>query len=136
MRGREMPGADETGGEENLRTAEAINEIEGYLLWAAEEERARGRAEEFCARLPWLTASQRADVVRQYCREQRAQSRSYCERVAARSAALRTEYEDVYRRLRRRAVAVLLGVGVVEVLALVVLSQVVPSLSGSAPGVP
>ncbi|MYT30800.1 MULTISPECIES: hypothetical protein [unclassified Streptomyces] len=126
-----MPRADENGGGENRPMAAAINEIEGYLLWAAEEERARSRAEEFCARLPWLTASQRADVVRQYCREQRAQSRSYCERVAVRSAALRTEYEDVYRRLRRRMVAALLGVGAVEVLTLAVLT-----LSGSAPGVP
>ncbi|MEU2364533.1 MULTISPECIES: hypothetical protein [Streptomyces] len=122
---------EESGAGQDLRMAAAINEIEGYLLWEAEQRRARGRAEEFCARLPWLTDSQRADVVRHYCREQHEQSRSYLERIAVRSAALRTEYEGAYRALRRRLVAALLGAGALGALALAVLS-----LSGSAPGVP
>ncbi|MFE3648166.1 hypothetical protein ACFXPZ_37830 [Streptomyces sp. NPDC059101] len=123
--------AEEAGGGEDLRTARTIHEIEGYLLWEAEKERARGQAAEFCDRLPWLTDSQREDVVRHYCREQREMSRSYLERIAVRSASLRTEYESAYRTLRCRLVVALLSVGVLEVLALVVLS-----LSGSAPGVP
>ncbi|MGG2463293.1 hypothetical protein ACO0M4_26385 [Streptomyces sp. RGM 3693] len=123
--------AKEIDGGEDLRTAETINEIEGYLLWEAEKERARSKAAEFCDRLPWLTDSQREDVVRHYCQEQREASRSYLERIAVRSATLRTAYEDAYRALRRRLVVALLSVGVLEVLTLAVLS-----LSGSAPGVP
>ncbi|MEK2475453.1 MULTISPECIES: hypothetical protein [Streptomyces] len=127
---------ERTGGGEDLRMAEAINDIEGYLLWEAEQERARSQAEEFCARLPWLTDSQREDVLRHYCRERREVSRSYLERVAARSASLRAEYEGVYRTLRRRMVAALLSVGVLAVLTLTALTLAAPSLSGSAPGVP
>ncbi|MEW1659368.1 hypothetical protein [Streptomyces sp. NPDC093707] len=123
--------AEETGRGEDVRMAEAINEIEGFLLWEAEREQARTRAEEFCARLPWLTASQREDVAAHYCREQREQSRSYLERIAVRSAALRTEYEGAYRALRRRMMVALLGIGVLEVLAVAVFS-----FTGSAPGVP
>ncbi|KUL55228.1 hypothetical protein ADL22_01780 [Streptomyces sp. NRRL F-4489] len=111
--------------------AEAINEIEGYLLWEAEKERARVRAEEFCARLPWLTTAQREDVVRHYRADQREQSRAYLERVAARSAELRTAYEDAYRALRRRTVAAVLGAAVPVLFVLAVLS-----LTGSAPAAP
>ncbi|MFB7635994.1 hypothetical protein ACFC0M_34315 [Streptomyces sp. NPDC056149] len=122
---------DETGAGGDVRMAEAINEIEGFLLWEAERERARTRAAEFCARLPWLTTAQREDVAAHYCREQHETTRSYLERVAARSAALRAEYEVAYRTVRRRMVVALLGIGVLEVLALAVLT-----LTGNAPGVP
>ncbi|MCK7623429.1 hypothetical protein MUU72_10030 [Streptomyces sp. RS10V-4] len=110
---------------------EVINEIEGYLLWEAEKERAGAQAEDFCARLPWLTTAQRAEVVRHYSREQRAQSRSYLERVAARSAELRTAYEDTYRGLRRRLVLAVLAAGALELFVLAVLF-----LTGSAPAAP
>ncbi len=81
---------------------EAINEIEGYLLWEAEKDRARTRAESFSAGLPWLTDTQREEVERRYCQDQRETSRAYLERIAVRSSALRAEYEEVYRDLRRR----------------------------------
>ncbi|MEU9119394.1 hypothetical protein AB0C96_05960 [Streptomyces sp. NPDC048506] len=82
----------------------AINEIEGYLLWEAEKDRARTRADAFCKDLPWLTDTQRQDVARRYCQDQSEASRSYLERIAARSATLRAEYEGVYRALRRRLI--------------------------------
>jgi hypothetical protein len=82
----------------------AVNEIEGFLLWEAEKDRARTRAEAFCAGLPWLTDTQRQEVAVRYCQDQYENSRAYLERIAVRSANLRTEYEGVYRVLRRRLV--------------------------------
>ncbi|MFD8543842.1 hypothetical protein [Streptomyces sp. NPDC059649] len=82
----------------------SVNEIEGFLLWEAEKDRARTRAEAFCAGLPWLTDTQRQEVAVRYCQDQHETSRAYLERIAVRSASLRTEYEGVYRVLRRRLV--------------------------------
>ncbi|BDM67668.1 hypothetical protein HEK616_11550 [Streptomyces nigrescens] len=96
-------------GEERTRESErdldrAVNEIEGFLLWEAEKDRARTRAEAFCAGLPWLTDTQRQEVAVRYCQDQHETSRAYLQRIAVRSASLRTEYEGVYRVLRRRLV--------------------------------
>ncbi|MFC9229939.1 hypothetical protein ACFTZI_13385 [Streptomyces decoyicus] len=88
---------------------QVINEIEGFLLWEAEKDRARTRARAFCAGLPWLTDSQRREVELRYCQDQRNASRAYLERIAVRSATLRTEYEGVYRALRRRLVTAFLS---------------------------
>ena len=56
---------------EKIRLDEAVNEIEGFLLWEAEKDRARTRADAFCARLPWLTDTQRSEVELHYCQDQR-----------------------------------------------------------------
>ncbi|MEW1753791.1 hypothetical protein AB0411_32135 [Streptomyces angustmyceticus] len=101
----------------------AINEIEGFLLGEAEKDRARSRARAFCDGLPWLTDSQRWEVELRYCQDQRDTSRAYLERIAARSAALRTEYEDVYRALRRRLLTAFLS-GTVAVAALLTVAAV------------
>ncbi|WP_030666366.1 hypothetical protein [Streptomyces rimosus] len=98
-----------------VSTAEAINEIEGFLLWEAEKDRARARAREFGDRLPWLTRAQRAEVERQYQADQLEFSRAYLRRIAARSGELRAEYEGVYRELRRRLVTGFLAAAVVLV---------------------
>ncbi|MFE3885818.1 hypothetical protein ACFXPQ_23420 [Streptomyces lydicus] len=102
---------------------QAINEIEGFLLWEAEKDRTRIRAQAFCAGLPWLTDSQRREVEWRYCQDQRDTSRAYLERIAVRSTALRTEYEGVYRALRRRLITGLLS-GTVAVAALVTVAAV------------
>ncbi|MFH8679513.1 hypothetical protein [Streptomyces lydicus] len=88
---------------------QAVNEIEGYLLWEAEKARARSRADAFCAGLPWLSDTQRQEVESRYCEDQRDLSRAYLERIAVRSAGLRTEYESVYLALRRRLVTAFLS---------------------------
>ncbi|MGW9173746.1 hypothetical protein [Streptomyces decoyicus] len=95
--------------DQDLDQDRAINEIEGFLLWEAEKDRARTRAEAFCAGLPWLTDSQRREVELRYCQDQRDASRAYLERIAVRSATLRTEYEGVYRALRRRLITAFLS---------------------------
>ncbi|MEU5213873.1 hypothetical protein [Streptomyces sp. NPDC020742] len=117
---RQSEGNLETPGLETSMD-EAINEIEGYLLWEAEKDRARARADAFCAGLPWLTDSQRREVESRYCDDQRTASRAYLERIAVRSATLRTEYEGVYRVLRRRLIAGFLS-GTVAMTALVTLA--------------
>ncbi|MFG2195731.1 hypothetical protein [Streptomyces sp. NPDC048639] len=88
-----------------MNTSEAINEIEGFLLWEAERSAAHAHAATFCAGLPWLTDSQREEVERHYAEDRLTASRAYLERVGARSAELRAEYEAVYQALRRRLVA-------------------------------
>ncbi|MFH8747332.1 hypothetical protein ACH4GK_08835 [Streptomyces rimosus] len=98
-----------------MSTAEAINEIEGFLLWEAEKDRARTRAREFGDRLPWLTRSQRAEVERQYQADQLEFSGACLRRIAARSGELRAEYEGVYRELRRRLFTAFLAAAVVLV---------------------
>lgn len=102
---------------------QAVNEIEGFLLWEAEKDRARTRAEAFCAGLPWLTDTQRREVELRYCQDQRDTSQAHLERIATRSAALRTEYEGVYRALRRRLITALLT-GTVAVAVLVAMTAV------------
>ncbi|MEU6080438.1 hypothetical protein [Streptomyces sp. NPDC047108] len=86
-------------------TSEAINAIEGFLLLEAERSAACARARMFSSGLPWLTDSQREEVERHYADDRLTVSKAYLERVAARSAELRAEYEAVYRMLRRRLVA-------------------------------
>ncbi|GGN61233.1 hypothetical protein ACFXN2_20825 [Streptomyces kronopolitis] len=108
----DMPGAD------GAAMDRAINEIEGFLLWEAEKDRARLRAEAFCAGLPWLTDTQRREVEQHYCRDQRDAAWAYLERIAHRSTTLRTEYEGVYRALRRRLITAVLS-GTLAVAALV-----------------
>ncbi|MEU9116145.1 hypothetical protein AB0D04_31350 [Streptomyces sp. NPDC048483] len=97
---------------------EVITEIEGYLLWEAEKERARAQAAAFCAGMPWLTDSQRTEVELRYCQDQCDVTQAYLERVAARSASLRAEYDGAYRSLRRRLItACLSGTAAVAMLA-------------------
>ncbi|MFC5149514.1 hypothetical protein [Streptomyces aureoversilis] len=103
-------------------TAEAINEIEGYLLWEEEKRKAGERAREFTAGIPWLTDSQRADLEHRYTVEQLAASRTYLRRIAARSTELRAEYEAVYRVLKRRTTAWGMVCGAVWVVAVLVLT--------------
>ncbi|WP_241746115.1 hypothetical protein [Streptomyces lydicus] len=126
-----MQKAEGTGRDGGMRRAaeipldQAVNEIEGFLLWEAEKDRARTRAQAFCAGLPWLTDTQRREVELRYCQDQRDASRTYLERIATRSAALRTEYEGVYRALRRRLItAFLSGMVAVAVLVTVVAAGV------------
>ncbi|MFC8422523.1 hypothetical protein ACFUN7_16890 [Streptomyces sp. NPDC057236] len=81
------------------------NRLEGHLLWAAEVEEARRRADRFVGELPWLTTAQREEVERVYRADRIAASRAALVRIRDRAAELRTEYEARYRRLRARCVA-------------------------------
>jgi hypothetical protein len=87
-----------------MNTTGVSDEIEGFLLWEAEKDRARARARAFCTRMPWLTDSQREEAERLYAEDHLDVLKVSLERVVARSGELRAEYEGVYRALRSRIV--------------------------------
>ncbi|QXE38335.1 hypothetical protein KQY30_32970 [Streptomyces sp. GMY02] len=93
------------GRDENGAGARGLVQLEGYLLWNAEIEDARGRAARFCEQLPWLTTAQREDVERAYIADRLAASRAMLVRISERAAGLRGEYTERYRTLRTRCVA-------------------------------
>ncbi|MEE1731169.1 hypothetical protein ACFV2I_25405 [Streptomyces microflavus] len=86
-------------------SARGLAQLEGYLLWNAEVERARTQARRFTDELPWLTTAQREDVERVYLTDRVAVSRESLTRVRDRAAELRGEYTARYDRLRVRCVA-------------------------------
>ncbi|WP_097868913.1 hypothetical protein [Streptomyces sp. rh34] len=89
--------------------ARGLAQLEGFLLWNAEVERARRQARRFTDRLPWLTTAQREDVERVFIAERVAASRESLTRVRDRADELREEYTGRYARLRARCVAVSAG---------------------------
>ncbi|MFF7354930.1 MULTISPECIES: hypothetical protein [Streptomyces] len=86
------------------------NEVEGYLLWQARIAEAERRAREFAGPLEWLTTGQREEIERRYVADSLQRARADLERIAARCASLRAEYEQRYQELRRRCVGVALAV--------------------------
>ncbi|MFH8342359.1 cytochrome C oxidase subunit I [Streptomyces sp. AM6-12] len=85
------------------------NQVEGYLLWQARIAEAEQRAREFVRPMDWLTTSQRTEIEQSYVEDALRRARKDLERIAARCASLRAEYENRYRELRRRCVAWTLG---------------------------
>ncbi|MEV3933672.1 hypothetical protein [Streptomyces sp. NPDC053728] len=100
--------------EPDEESARGLAQMEGYLLWNAEVERARGQARHFTDALPWLTTAQRDDVERVYVADRVELCRETLTRIAGRAVELRGEYTARYDRLRARCVAVsVLTVGTV-----------------------
>ncbi|MFD3799286.1 hypothetical protein [Streptomyces californicus] len=91
-------------------SARGLAQLEGFLLWNAEVERARRRACRFTDQLPWLTTAQREDVERVFVAEHVITARESLIRVRDRAEELRAEYSGRYNRLRARCVAVSAGV--------------------------
>ncbi len=90
-------------------SARGLAQLEGFLLWNAEVERARRQARRFTDQLPWLTTAQREDVERVFITERVAVSRESLTRIRDRAEELRGEYTGRYARLRARCVAVTVG---------------------------
>lgn len=91
--------------EPDEESARGLAQVEGYLLWNAEVERARGQARRFTDALPWLTTAQRDDVERVYVADRVELCRETLTRIAGRAVELRGEYTARYDRLRARCVA-------------------------------
>ncbi|MFF4755676.1 cytochrome C oxidase subunit I [Streptomyces sp. NPDC002514] len=89
---------------------ELSNQVEGYLLWQARIAEAERRAREFVRPMDWLTTAQRAQIEQRHVSDSLQRARQDLERVAARCASLRAEYESRYRRLRRRCLGLTLTV--------------------------
>ncbi|MER5296557.1 hypothetical protein ABT382_31570 [Streptomyces pharetrae] len=81
--------------------AALVNSVEGYLRARAYQEDACREAEQFCARMPWLTSAQAEDVTRHYVRQRIALTRRMLQTTADRAVELRGEYEARYAALRR-----------------------------------
>ncbi|MFE9020813.1 hypothetical protein ACFYNL_19925 [Streptomyces sp. NPDC007808] len=98
-----------------------INDIEGHLLLAAARAEGRAAAARVTDPLDWLTDGQREFLEGRFEAEYLVLARDSWQRTAVRAGALREEYEEVYRGLRRRLLAgcllgwVVTAVGVVMV---------------------
>ncbi|MGX1761400.1 hypothetical protein ACWIG5_31575 [Streptomyces lydicus] len=104
------------------RTVRAgIADIEGYLLWQAETDRARADAEAFVDALDWPTTAQRQELVRLLAQRQLELSQRAVTRVAGRALQLRREYQQRYDCLKRRVLAAVLVLLVALVLLNVLL---------------
>ncbi|WP_133916745.1 cytochrome C oxidase subunit I [Streptomyces sp. NBC_00582] len=116
------PGRRADGPPKQGADADLGNEVEGYLLWQARVAEAEQRAREFTGRMDWLTTAQRDEVERHHINDGLLRARQDLERIAARCASLRGEYERRYGALRRRCVGwtltVCVGMAFVVVLAL------------------
>ncbi|WP_151475826.1 hypothetical protein [Streptomyces albicerus] len=85
-----------------------INELEGHLLIEATRSEGRAEAGRFTRQFGWLTDSQRAEVEERFAEEYIVLARLSWQRTAQRGAELRGEYEETYRALRQRLLAVCL----------------------------
>jgi hypothetical protein len=113
-----MTGAADRPDGNPVKSAEVVNQVEGYLLWQARVAEAERRARAFTEPMQWLTTAQREEIEEHYVRDCLARARADLQRVADRCRALRGEYEERYRQLRARclvfvltAVAVLAAAG-------------------------
>ncbi|MGW2719331.1 hypothetical protein [Streptomyces sp. NPDC001492] len=96
--------------EHPVNTGAFLNEVEGYLLLASVRDQGHAAALRFTASLDGLTEGQRAEVERRFEAEYIGLARTSWQRTAERSRDLREEYEETYRQLRQRLLAVwLLG---------------------------
>ncbi|MFJ3192037.1 hypothetical protein ACIRA2_02715 [Streptomyces griseoviridis] len=85
-----------------------LNDIEGHLLLAATRRDGHAAAARFADSLGWPTETQRADLEARFETEYLALVRSSWQRTEARGRELRAEYEERYRVLRGRLLAVFL----------------------------
>jgi hypothetical protein len=104
-----------------------INELEGHLLIEATLGEGRAEAGRFTRQFGWLTDSQRAEVEERFTEEYVSLARLSWQRTVQRGAELRGEYEEAYRVLRRRLLAVwVFGMGLLSAAGVVVVSLVRP----------
>jgi hypothetical protein len=122
-----MTGAAGHPGEEPIKAADLVNQVEGYLLWQARVAEAEQRARAFTEPLQWLTTAQREEIEQHYVRECLLRARADLQRVAERCRALRAEYEERYRQLRARCFTVLFTVLALLAAAAVVVLVLSPS---------
>ncbi|MDT0433800.1 MULTISPECIES: hypothetical protein [Streptomyces] len=94
--------------EHPLDVAAFLNDIEGHLLLTTARREADAAAARFTASLGWATEAQRADLRERFEAEYRALLRAQWTRTADRGRELRAEYEERYRVLRGRLLAVFL----------------------------
>lgn len=117
-----MTDAARPAGRDPGRPAVLAEQVEGYLLWQARVAEAEERARAFTAPLHWLTGAQREEIERHYVRDCLTRARADLQRVSDRCRELRGEYEERYRVLRMRCVALTVAGIAVAVAATLVLT--------------
>ncbi|MFF3256237.1 hypothetical protein ACFYWP_35765 [Actinacidiphila glaucinigra] len=93
--------------------AEGIAQCEDFLSWHAEISDAQGAARGYADRMPWLTTSQRHEVVRLYVADRVELVRDMRTRIAERNRALHAEYNRRYEALRNRLLCTVVAVALV-----------------------
>ncbi|SDM54273.1 hypothetical protein [Streptomyces wuyuanensis] len=92
----------EDGARDSADMAAGFARLEGYLMANAHVSAARTAAEGLADRMPWLTAAERAELVRLSTADRIQASREHFEAVARRARELEAQYAARYRDLRRR----------------------------------
>ncbi|MCZ4097442.1 hypothetical protein G3I60_07195 [Streptomyces sp. SID13666] len=82
--------------------AAGIARLEGHLIRQAEIHNAQAEAEAFADRMPWLTDTQRDEIVRLYADARLDVSLRVLRQVTVRCHELRAEYTTRYEQLRLR----------------------------------
>ncbi|WAU83525.1 hypothetical protein O1Q96_29820 [Streptomyces sp. Qhu-G9] len=96
-------------GDQPVDVGSLINEVEGHLLIEATRGEGHAEASRFTRQFGWLTDSRRAEVEERFAEEYVSLARLSWQRTARRGAELRGEYEEAYRMLRQRLLAVWLS---------------------------
>ncbi|MET7737495.1 hypothetical protein ABZT02_40175 [Streptomyces sp. NPDC005402] len=81
--------------------SDLATEAEGYLLVHGHHDDAHREAGELCARMPWLSTAQAAEVAHHYCELRMALTRHLLLGTVRRADQLRQEYEARYDELRQ-----------------------------------
>ncbi|MFI6273751.1 hypothetical protein [Streptomyces sp. NPDC050988] len=102
-----------------------IDELEGHLLIEATRGEGRAEAGRFSRQFGWLTDSQRAEVEERFTEQYVSFARVSWRRTVRRGDELRGEYEEAYRTLSQRLLAVwLFGMACLTAVAVLAVSCV------------
>ncbi|MFI8187085.1 hypothetical protein ACIF70_42435 [Actinacidiphila glaucinigra] len=93
--------------------ADGIAQCEDFLSWHAEISDAQTAARGYADRMPWLTTSQRHEVVRLFVADRVELVRGMRTRIAERNRALHAEYNRRYEALRNRLLCTVVAVALV-----------------------
>lgn len=95
-----------------------IRDLEGHLLWAAEVAGSLQAGQNFASRFGWATTDEREDLASGYTDQRLEDSRQMIDRLAQRSSALQTQYENRWQEVKTRLV-----LGVLLVVAVIVFAS-------------
>ncbi|MFF7216890.1 hypothetical protein ACFZAU_41330 [Streptomyces sp. NPDC008238] len=93
--------------------ADGIAECEDFLSWHAEISDAQAAARGYADRMPWLTTSQRHEVVRLYVADRVSLVRGMRTRITERNSTLHSEYSRRYDALRSQLLCKVVAVALV-----------------------
>ncbi|MET9881449.1 hypothetical protein ABZZ36_43820 [Actinacidiphila glaucinigra] len=93
--------------------ADGIAQCEDFLSWHAEISDAQAAARGYADHMPWLTTSQRHEVVRLYVADRVSLVREMRTRITERNSTLHSEYSRRYDALRNQLLCRVVAVALV-----------------------